>query len=213
MKISASILDIKEPKNLEVEKLSSLDVDLIHIDVMDGVFVENTTCDSTEYYNIVRNSKKPFDIHLMVSNVKKFIDEYSIFNPEYITFHYEAVSDLNSVVGYIRDKNIKVGLSIKPSTDVKEIVEFLPYIDLILVMSVEPGRGGQSFIKESEFKLEQLKILREQKNYNYVIEVDGGVNFETIDMCKCADICVVGSYITKNNYEEQIANLRGKINE
>ena len=213
MKISASMLDIKEPKQSEVEKLSNMDVDYIHVDVMDGIFVENKTCESYEYYNIIKNSMKPLDIHLMVSDVRKYIDEYSTFRPEFITFHYEAVSDLYSVIGYIKDKGIKVGISIKPSTDVKEILDLLQFIDLVLVMSVEPGKGGQSFIKESEQKLRQLRTVKETNGYNYVIEVDGGVNFDTIDMCKCADMCVVGSYITKNDYEEQISKLRGKINE
>ena len=213
MMISASILDIKEPKKEEITKLSNLDVDYIHLDVMDGVFVDNKTYDSREFSYMVSDVRKPIDVHLMVSDVKKYIDEYSYFNPEYITFHFEAASDVSSVINYIKGKGIKVGLSIKPQTEVKEILDYLPYLDLVLVMSVEPGRGGQSFILESETKLEQLKKLKEINNYNYLIEVDGGVNIDTIKFCKCADMCVVGSYITKNNYEEQIKKLRGEIYE
>ena len=208
MKISASILDIKEPKDLEVGKLDKLDIDYIHLDVMDGIFVENTTYDYEEFYNITRHSSKPRDVHLMVSDVKKYIDNFLKLNPTFITFHFEAVSDVLSVINYIRNSGIKVGMAIKPQTEVSEIVDYLRYLDLVLVMSVEPGRGGQSFIDNSTKKIEQLSMVKESNNYSYLIEVDGGVNNETIKRCDKADICVVGSYITRNNYEESIRKLR-----
>ena len=208
MKIAASFLDIKEPKCEELTKLDSLDVDYIHLDVMDGIFVENKTYTYEEFYNITRYTTKPKDIHLMVSDVKKYIDEFSKMNPEFLTFHYEAVSEVSSVINYIKDLGIKVGMSIKPSTDVYEIAKYLPYLDLVLVMSVEPGKGGQAFIEESTKKIEQLYNLREKENYNYVIEVDGGINDTTIRKCYKADMCVVGSFITKQNYEEALRKLR-----
>ena len=208
MKISASFLDIKEPKDIELAKLDILDIDYIHLDVMDGIFVENKTYTYEEFYNITRFSKKPKDIHLMVSDVKKYIDDFSKFNPEFITFHYEATSDVISVINYIHSLGMKAGMSIKPQTDVSEIIDYLENLDLILIMSVEPGRGGQSFIEDSIKKIEQLYILREKGNYNYVIEVDGGINNQTIKKCNQADICVVGSYITKNDYEDSIRKLR-----
>ena len=208
MKIAASILNIKEPIVEEVTKLSNLDIDYLHLDVMDGVFVENKTFSFEEFYNIVRFSSKPNDVHLMVSDVRKYIDEFSNLNPEFITFHYEAVSEVSSVINYIHEKGIKVGISIKPSTDISEIVEYLNYVDLVLVMSVEPGRGGQSFIDESTNKIEQLYNLRNRENYHYLIEVDGGINDETIKLCNKVDIAVVGSYITKQDYEEAIEKLR-----
>ncbi len=208
MKIAASFLDIKEPKCEELTKLDSLDVDYIHLDVMDGIFVENKTYTYEEFYNITRLTTKPKDIHLMVSDVKKYIDEFSKMNPEFLTFHYEAVSEVSSVLNYIKELGIKVGMSIKPSTDVAEIAKYLPYLDLVLVMSVEPGKGGQAFIEESTKKIEQLYNLREKENYNYVIEVDGGINDTTIRKCYKADMCVVGSFITKQNYEEALRKLR-----
>jgi len=208
MKIAASFLDIKEPKCEELTKLDSLDVDYIHLDVMDGIFVENKTYTYEEFYNITRLTTKPKDIHLMVSDVKKYIDEFSKMKPEFLTFHYEAVSEVSSVINYIKELGIKVGMSIKPSTDVAEIAKYLPYLDLVLVMSVEPGRGGQAFIEESTKKIEQLYNLREKENYNYVIEVDGGINDTTIRKCYKADMCVVGSFITKQNYEEALRKLR-----
>jgi len=208
MKIAASFLDIKEPVVDEVLKLSMEDIDYLHLDVMDGIFVENKTFTFEEFYNITRFTTKLKDVHLMVSDVKKHIDEFAKLNPEFITFHYEAVSEISSVINYIHEKGIKVGVSIKPSTDVSEIIDYLNYIDLVLVMSVEPGKGGQAFIEDSIKKIEQLYILREKHNYNYLIEVDGGINNETIKLCDKADIAVVGSYITKQDYEEAIKKLR-----
>ena len=208
MKIAASFLDIKEPKSEELNKLDSLDVDYIHLDVMDGVFVDNKTYTYEEFYDITRLTTKPKDIHLMVSDVKKYIDEFSKMKPDFLTFHYEAVSEVSSVINYIKDLGIKVGMSIKPSTDVYEIAKYLPYLDLVLVMSVEPGKGGQSFIEESTKKIEQLYNLRREENYNYKIEVDGGINDTTIKKCYKADICVVGSFITKQDYSEAIRKLR-----
>ena len=208
MKIAASFLDIKEPKCEELTKLDSLDVDYIHLDVMDGIFVENKTYSYEEFYDITRLTTKPKDIHLMVSDVKKYIDEFAKMKPEFLTFHYEAVSEVSSVINYIKDLGIKVGMSIKPSTDVNEVAKYLPYLDLVLVMSVEPGRGGQSFIEDSTKKIEQLYNLRKEKNYNYKIEVDGGINDNTIKKCYKADICVVGSFITKQDYQEALRKLR-----
>lgn len=208
MKISASILDIKEPKQLEVMKLSNLDIDYIHLDVMDGVFVENKTLSLSEFENIIRFSSKPIDVHLMVSDVKKYIDDYFKLNPEYITFHYEAVSDVIGVINYIKEKRIKVGLSIKPNTEINEIINYLNYVDLVLLMSVEPGRGGQSFIGEVKDKIDLLHQIKNKEGYNFIIEVDGGINNETIKLCKNADMCVVGSYITKNDYEASVSELR-----
>lgn len=208
MKIAASFLDIKENIVEEVTKLSNENVDYMHLDVMDGIFVENKTYTFEQFYDIVKFITKPKDVHLMVSDVKKYIDEFANLNPEFITFHYEAVSEVSSVINYIHEKGIKVGISIKPSTDISEIVDYLNYVDLVLVMSVEPGRGGQTFIDSSVKKIEQLYNLRENQNYNYLIEVDGGINDQTIKLCEKADICVVGSFITKQNYSEAIEKLK-----
>lgn len=208
MKIAASFLDIKEPKCEEVTKLSNLDIDYLHLDVMDGVFVENKTYSYAEFYNITKYTNKPKDVHLMVSDVLKYIDDFSKLNPEFITFHYEATKNIKGIIDYIKSKNIKVGISIKPSTNVSEIVDYLKDIELVLVMSVEPGKGGQKFIETSIDKINNLYELRNNNNYKYLIEVDGGINNETIKLCNNADICVVGSYITKQDYKEAIKRLR-----
>ena len=199
MKISASFLTIDNIDN--VNKLVDCDIDYLHLDIMDGIFVNN----KNEVINIT--NKKPLDVHLMVNDVYKYIDIYKNLNPLFITFHYEAVTDVLEVINYIKKFNIKVGLSIKPSTKVEEIIPYLPYLDLVLVMSVEPGQGGQSFIMDTVDKIRKLKELKG----NYLIEVDGGINDNTINLVNDADIIVVGSYITSGDYEERIRNLKEKI--
>ena len=208
MKIAASFLAIKENIKEEVTKLSNENIDYMHLDVMDGIFVNNKTYTKDEFEFITSDINKPKDIHLMVSDVRKYIDEFINLDPEFLTFHYEAVSEVSSVINYIKSKNVKVGISIKPSTNLNEIYEYLNYVDLVLVMSVEPGFGGQAFIESSVDKINALYEIREKNNYNYVIEVDGGINDLTIKKCSNADICVVGSFITKQNYSEAIKKLK-----
>ena len=201
-------MKIKESVHEEILKLDMENIDLIHVDVMDGIFVENKNYTPEEFIYLVSNTIHPKDIHLMVSDVKKYVDEFEKINPKNITFHYEATTDVSGMINYIKSLGIKVGLSIKPKTEIKEIVKYLEYIDLVLVMSVEPGKGGQKFIEESTEKIEDLYRLREDYNYHYEIEVDGGINNETIKKCNKADICVVGSYITDGDYKERIEELR-----
>lgn len=191
--ISVSILNIKDD-NKKIKVIDTINPDYIHIDIMDGKFVSNTS----EMLNLpLLNSKK--DIHLMVYDVIDYINMYRKYNPEYITFHFEATNNIYSIIDYIHALGIKAGLSIKPNTDVSLIKDYLDKVDLVLVMSVEPGAGGQSFIPTSEDKINELYRLREENNYSYVIEVDGGVNLDTKDRCKNADVLVVGSYITNSD--------------
>lgn len=209
MKISTSILSIKDNLKENVDKLCKCDTDYIHLDIMDGKFVENKTWDICELETL--NFDKPLDIHLMVNDVYSYIELYKRFNPEFITFHYEIDCDIMQLIDQLKNNNIKVGLSIKPETQVDAIIKYLPFVDLVLVMSVEPGKGGQKFITESSLKVNKLNELREQYNYRYVIEVDGGINNETINLISNADIAVIGSYITNGNYEEQIKKVKENI--
>ena len=145
----------------------------------------------------------------MVKDVKKYIDDFINLKPEIITFHYEATDNHIELINYIKRHNIKAGISIKPNTEVEKIKELLNMVDLVLVMSVEPGKGGQKYIDNSTNKINELYNIRKENNYKYLIEVDGGINKETKEYAKNADILVVGSYITNNNYEEKINEFKG----
>jgi ribulose-phosphate 3-epimerase len=212
MKISTSILGIKENLIENIQKLDNTTTDYIHIDIMDGLFVANKTWPFDKVKELSMFISKPLDIHLMVSDVKKYIDEFACLNPYNITFHAEAVDDLMGVITYLKNKNMKVCVSIKPATPVNQILPYLSYIDLILVMSVEPGRGGQTFIEDSIGKINQLYKLREEHKYHYTIEVDGGINSDTASLCSRADVLVSGSFITGNNdYQAQINKLQNML--
>ena len=212
MKLSVSILSMKDQFDIKenIKKLNNCNIDFLHIDIMDGKFVKNSTWNCLDVKNILPNNSKPLDIHLMVEDIEKYINDFSILNPKYITFHIEATDNPIKIIKLIKEKNIGVGISIKPNTDVSKLLPYLSLVDLVLVMSVEPGQGGQKFLDNSVEKINYLYQVRNDKNYNYVIEVDGGVNNTTIENCRKCDIVVVGSYITKNNYEESIKSLNLK---
>ena len=203
MKLSTSILSIKNDIEEKVKLIDSLDTDYIHLDIMDGKFVPNKTKDFKDVYEYVKDLNKPLDVHLMVNDVKKYVDKYSLLNPEFITFHIEATDNPEELINYIKSKNIKVGMSIKPNTDFEDLGPYLRNLDLILVMSVEPGRGGQEFLLDMEEKIDELRLLKNAYGYNYLIEVDGGINNRTVTRCLNADIVVVGSYITSSNDYEK----------
>lgn len=202
--ISASFLSIKDNIKDNLKILDKTSISMLHVDIMDGMFVPNKTWNIKEIQNLLDNTFKPKDVHLMVQDIKKYVDDFQLINPEYITFHYEAVDNIKETINYIKSLNIKVGLSIKPNTNVDEIIPFLNDVDLVLVMSVEPGMGGQKFIESSVDKINYLYELRRENNYHYVIEVDGGINDKTSKLCNKADILVIGSFITNGNYQEQI---------
>ena len=207
--ISTSILSIKENLEENIKKLDKTKTTFMHIDVMDGIFVSNNSVSYDVYENLLKNVKTPLDVHLMVDDVKKYIDLYKDLNPVIITFHYEAVSNHLEIIDYIKSFNIKAGMAIKPNTKVSEIVDLLPYLDLVLVMSVEPGYGHQEFIYDSPVKINELDQLRKKENYAYLIEVDGGVNDITSKLCNNADIIVSGSFITdSDSYDEQIEKIK-----
>lgn len=206
MEISTSILSIEKDKIENIKKLGNTSTNYIHLDVMDGIFVPSKMDFINEKETLIQTNK-PLDIHLMVSDVKKYIDRYKDFNPTYITFHLEIEENMKDLIKEVK-KICKVGISIKPNTKVNELEEYLSEIDLVLVMSVEPGKGGQEFIKESVKKVQELYNLRKQNQYHYKIEVDGGINSNTIEGISNCDIAVIGSYITnEEDYEKQIRNL------
>ena len=176
---------------------------------MDGKFVKNKTMPFREMKNIYKYTSKRLDVHLMVSDPLKYIPLYAELNTEYITFHIEVDQDIEKCLNLIKSYSIKAGLAIKPDTPISSLVPYLPYLDMILVMSVEPGAGGQSFIEESENRLEEVRTLLDEYKIDAVINIDGGVNNETVKMCSKADIVVSGSYIiSSDDFQEKINTLR-----
>lgn len=208
MLVSTSFLDSKNfPRDLT--KLNETSTDYIHVDVMDGKFVKNKTLPFKEMRHIYKFTSKRLDVHLMVENPKSYIDDYATLNTEYITFQLEIEEDVLKNLQLIKNYGIKCGLAIKPNTRVSELVPYLPLLDLILVMSVEPGLGGQKFIEQTKNKIEEVRILLNEYNSSAKISVDGGVNNITKDYCNECDILVSGSYIiNSDDFETQIASLR-----
>ncbi len=214
MEISISILGIKSNISKNIEKLNDVDVNYLHIDVMDGKFVPNETSKFEIVSKELELSKKMFDIHLMVDDVKYYVDKFKKLNPEYITFHYEVNDNIESIINYIKDNNIKVGIAVKPSTDVALILPYLDLVDLVLIMTVEPGFGGQKFMYNMKEKIKDLIEIRNNAHYKFKIEVDGGINIDTIEEVKNVDMAVVGSYITSStNYKQKVKKLKEKIND
>lgn len=196
MKISPSMLacDFTQMGN-EIKKISSLGADYIHMDIMDGNFVPNISFGPDVVKSLRNLSAVPFDVHLMIDNPHKYIKQFAEAGADIITFHVESNCDIFKTIKLIKDYKAKAGLSIKPNTPAEKIIPFLNHIDLALVMTVEPGFGGQKFM---ENQLEKTKIIRRHSK-NVLIEIDGGINGETIKKIKKypVDICVAGTYIFK----------------
>ena len=208
MKVSASFLSSKNPAE-DLMKLNDTDVDYIHVDIMDGKFVPNKTMPFSEMKNIYKYTSKRLDVHLMVEKPQDYIPLYAELNTEYITIHVELDEDIMECLELIKSYSIKAGLSIKPNTKVSELIPYLPYIDMVLVMSVEPGAGGQAFIEESENRINEVRALLDSYNIPAVINVDGGINGETVNKCRKCDIVTAGSYIVKSdNFQDKISSLR-----
>lgn len=216
LEISTSILTVKEEATKIFYDLEVAGTDYYHIDVMDGKFVEkNTEKLMYEYANTIKHiSNLPLDVHLMVENVKENIERYIPLNPSIITFHYEACKDdeeIKELIGYIKENEIKPAISIKPGTDIEKIKKFLPMLHMVLIMTVEPGKGGQKLIPECIEKTKKLKEYLEQNNLETYIEVDGGVNNETVELVKEAgvDIAVAGSaIISAKDFKQAIKELK-----
>lgn len=203
VEVSTSILSVKKgEESATFFELEAAKTDYFHIDVMDGKFVEKNTyekmLESASY--IKRISNLPLDIHLMVEDVKEAINDFIAVEPNIITFHYEACKDKQEVydlIKYIKENNCKVGIAVKPNTKVEEIFEFLPYIHMCLIMTVEPGKGGQTLITDMVEKIEKLKEYVDNNNIEIEIEADGGINLKTAPIIKeaGANVLVSGTAI------------------
>lgn len=215
--ISASFLSLEKENAIRtMYNLEAGKVDYFHIDVMDGKFVEKNTIEIMKDYALTVShiSNLGLDVHLMVENIKEFIDEYLMLQPKIISFHIEATKSEEEVMGiikYIKDNSCRVGIAISPETDISKIEKYLKYIHLVLVMTVNPGKGAQKLIPETIEKVKKLKKYVEDNNIDIDIEVDGGINDLTAENAKSsgANILVSGSYLTSSeNISEAVKKIK-----
>ncbi len=202
---------LKSKYNLKdtIDKINNTDAEYIHVDVMDGNFVPNISCIYNDVKDVLKNTNKMLDIHLMVDNPIKYILEYKNLLPKFITIHSEINNNIDDLIDLIKSYGIGVGLSIKPKTTVEFIEKYLDKVDNVLIMSVEPGKGGQKFMDSVVYKIDILDKIRKNKKLNYKISIDGGINKDTIDKVRNVDFVISGSYICMNDdYQSMIDSLR-----
>lgn len=212
MKISPSILSVYNTKLDEsLENLESVKCEYLHIDVMDNIFVPNYTFDHQFVSLLKEKTNMILDVHLMINNPDADYLDYVKAGADYLTFHFEATSNPQNLINKIKSSGVKAGISLKPNTNVEELLPILSEVDLVLVMSVEPGFGGQAFKESALEKIAYLKSIRDKNNYHYLIEVDGGINNINAKKVKDAgcDIIVVGSYLmNRDNVIETFEMLK-----
>ena len=220
VEVSTSILTVEKGKESKTFfELEAGKTDYFHIDVMDGKFVEKDTYEKMlEYASYIKRiSNLPLDVHLMVEDIKSAIEDFIAVEPNIITFHLEACKskeEVKEIIDYIKQNNCKVGIAIKPETNIEEVYEYLPYIHMCLVMTVEPGKGGQTYLKDMTEKINKLKKYIDENNLENDIEVDGGINLRTAPEVKKAgaNVLVAGTAILMaNNYGEIIKELKEEI--
>ena len=211
IQISPSILSADFSQlGKDIKRLEESGADMIHVDVMDGHFVPNLTIGPPVIKSLRKYTKLPFDVHLMIDPVHKYIKAYSDAGADIITFHPEATDNILETINLIKSLGKKVGISLNPDTRINTIEKHLDQIDLVLIMSVYPGFGGQTFIKEVVKKIKDLDKIREDKKLNFKIEIDGGINFETSKVAINAgvDILVSGTTVFKENDGDLEKNIK-----
>lgn len=213
VKISPSILSADFARlGEEMTAIETAGAEWVHIDVMDGAFVPNISFGAPVYGCVRKSCSLPFDVHLMINDPIRYLDDFAKAGADLITIHAEATERVAETLTAIKERKIAAGLSIKPATPVDAIKEYLPLCDLVLVMSVEPGFGGQKFMPSAVEKIKQLAALQDELGLHYEIEVDGGINPETASLCIDAgvDVLVAGSAVFgKSDYKAAIDALRG----
>ena len=211
IQVSPSILSADFSKlGEDIKRLENGGADMIHVDVMDGHFVPNLTIGPPVIKSLRKHTKLPFDVHLMINPVNKYIKDYSDAGADIITFHPEATENILETINLIKSLNKKAGISLNPNTEIKTVEEHLSNVDLILIMSVYPGFGGQKFINDVVKKIKDLNKIRKKNNLNFKIEIDGGINFETSKIAIDAgvDILVSGTTIFKENEGDLKKNIQ-----
>ena len=214
VEVSASILNMDNENAIKnLYELETALIDYFHIDVMDGKFVkDNTTEKMIEYSEYISSiSSLPLDIHLMVEDVEQYIKSFSVFEPNLITFHIEArknKEEIFELIKLVKESNSRVGLAIKPNTKIEEIYNYLPYIHSVLIMTVEPGLGGQELIPETIEKISRMKKYLEQEKLEVDIQADGGINLQNIDLLKQAGVSnvVVGNALMRTKDKKDMIN-------
>lgn len=209
MKVSASFLSIEDQLEDKIQTLAHANPDYLHLDIMDGNFVPRKTWSKDEMKTLLKDIDTPLDVHLMVEDIEMYAREFSELHPEFITFHIEATRRPEEIIRFIHHLGCRVGITLNPNTSLENILPYLGKVDLVLVMSVEAGAGGQEFLQNSIDRIHRLEDIRKQNGYEYLIEVDGGINEVTAFYCRNADILVAGSYITKSDdYGRAIEELK-----
>lgn len=206
MLVSVSFLKNKLGNLKTIQQLDLSLADFIHVDFMDGTLVGEKNLEMDELDDLFQGISKPLDIHLMVKDSMKYINECILLKPEYISIHVES-DNVSDAIDVLKEHNIKVGIALNPETRVYKILPYLNKVDMVLILSVKPGYGGQKFIPSTTNKLMELKAL--QKKYHYLISVDGGINDESVSLVNKSDIIVSGSYICLNDdFNDKIETLK-----
>ncbi|WP_413570736.1 ribulose-phosphate 3-epimerase [Bdellovibrio sp. HCB117] len=192
----------------EIKAVAEAGADWIHVDVMDGRFVPNITIGIPVVKSLKKVSPLPLDVHLMIEEPERYVEDFIKAGSDYLTIHVEATKDPVAVLRRIRELGAKPGITLRPKTSLATVLPLLPLCDLVLVMTVEPGFGGQSFMHDQIEKISKLRQEIKTKNLNCLIEVDGGINAETAKLCHEADVFVAGSYVFGKDYKTAIAALK-----
>ncbi len=209
MKTSITFLKSKYDRTGTINRIMETDTDYIHVDIMDGVFVDRTVLSIDETKQLFENSKKPLDIHLMCAHPKKYIEELSNLNVACFTIHAEIEDDVSELISLIHSLGISAGIAIKLETSIQDIESYLDSIENVLIMGIIPGYGGQKLVRSSVDKIDELIRYREKYNYHYKISLDGGVNADTRGLLDNLDIIVAGSYVCESDdYQKTINTLR-----